>query len=247
MTLLMLCVDGLDPDLAEKYGFSMPYERRLEIPFELYRYGVPYTMHIWPSIFKGEIVRHPNFSDETVGMRLKIRRWLVDHGIRWRREGMKIKALGGEAMTPVFKVIHPCLDESLLDDYTSFDFDVPGVSEGFILGASREFREARFRTFMLLASAVRFANVEVSALYIHLIDYLAHLHVDVKWHYWRVFELANLMSDVCDVMLLSDHGCDPVKGAHTDIAYLGCNKPLDAKSVLDVRADVDRILKNQNE
>ena len=238
----MLCVDGLDPDLAEKYGFSMPYEKRLEIPRELYRFGEPYTMHIWPSIFKGQIVRHPDFIDDSESIRGKIRRWLVDHGIRWRRDGLNFTAWGNEAMTPVFRVVHPCLDNSLLDDYSSFDFDIPGVSEGFILGASKEFRVSRFRTFMILASAVKFSQVQISALYTHLIDYLAHLHVDVKWYYWKVFEIAKLMSKICDVMLISDHGCDPVEGAHTEIAYLGSNNALNARSVLDVRTDVNEIL-----
>lgn len=31
--------------------------------------------------------------------------------------------------------------------------------------------------------------------------------------------------------------------SHTDHAYLGCTRPVDAKSVLEVRKDIERILK----
>lgn len=137
----------------------MPYERRLEIPRELYRYGEPYTMHIWPSIFKGVIVRHPDFIDDNKRLRIKIRHWLVDHDIRWRRDDLNLTAWGVEVMTPVFRIVHPYLINSLLDD-----------------------------------------------------------------------------------VLISDHGCDPVEGAYTEIAYLGSNNILNARSVLDVRADLYKIL-----
>jgi hypothetical protein len=57
--LVILCVDGLDYDYAKKLELSLPYESKLKIPKELYHKGQPYTMHIWPSIFKGKIVIHP--------------------------------------------------------------------------------------------------------------------------------------------------------------------------------------------
>jgi len=47
LTVIILCVDGFDPDYAQENGFTMPFERKLTIPKELYHLGAPHTMHVW--------------------------------------------------------------------------------------------------------------------------------------------------------------------------------------------------------
>ena len=85
--IVMLCVDGLDPDQAREFGLKMPYEASLDIPSELTYYGNPHTMHIWPSMFVGRIVKHQALVETTRhSNRLRVRKWLVRHGIKWKRK-----------------------------------------------------------------------------------------------------------------------------------------------------------------
>ena len=42
-------------------------------------------------------------------------------------------------------------------------------------------------------------------------------------------------------MIVSDHGI--VDGEHTDHAYLGCTEPVKASSILEVRHDIELILR----
>jgi len=48
MKLIVLGVDGLDPDYAKELGYpKLPYEAKLTIPRELYYNGDPLTIKIW--------------------------------------------------------------------------------------------------------------------------------------------------------------------------------------------------------
>jgi hypothetical protein len=43
--LLILCVDGLYPEIVEKRGYSsLPYTENLSIPSELFYEGMPHTL-----------------------------------------------------------------------------------------------------------------------------------------------------------------------------------------------------------
>ena len=87
--LLILCVDGLlEPDHPNRPDISLlEEEKSLEIPSEL-RWSEdnhPWTMHIWPSMFTGEINRYPEdlvMGKRTSSLRLQLRKLLHTHGIK---------------------------------------------------------------------------------------------------------------------------------------------------------------------
>ena len=83
--MIILCMDGLDPDLAKDYGLHMPHEAKLEVERELWLnngvYDHPHTLHVWPSMFVGEIRQHPDLVLRRMPLRRGIRRFLHSKGI----------------------------------------------------------------------------------------------------------------------------------------------------------------------
>ena len=233
--IVVLCVDGLDPDQAREFGLKMPHEASLDIPSDLTYYGNPHTMHIWPSMFAGRIVKHPALVETTRhNNRLRARKWLVRHGIKWKRKGLKFQKWE-DGFVPKWNVFHPSVEETVLDKFSSFKFDIPGVSEGVILGASLSWQREKHEHFKLLARSLVKSNFEIVAVYSHVMDHYGHFGYDLEHPYREIFMLARELELFRDVIVVSDHGC--VNGKHTFQAYLGCTWPFEAKSVLDV-ADV---------
>jgi len=275
--LLILCVDGLDPDFASDNGFSLPYERRLEIPKELYLDGIPWTLSVWPSIFSGKIEAYPNpslwpsiFSGKMgvfpnpkpvkITFKKRIREWLWAHGIKWYRSGLRISfSKPKEPPKPpnppkppdptkwVLIPIKPIVEETVLDNYNSLTYHIPAVSCDYIYGGDDPYEMQEWQQFNLLVMYLTSLNFDIAAIYCRIIDHKGHLYIEGNeaslnklLHLYReVFYLAETVAKSGDVILVSDHG---TIGDHTESAYIGSTRPLKAKSVLDVRADIESIL-----
>ena len=132
----------------------------------------------------------------------------------------------------------PEVNHTILDEYYSYDYDVPGVSQTFIFAGSNKLHKARHRHFTTLGLMLYKSNYELVALYTSLIDHLAHIYLDeniikLKPLYVDIFNYSqNLIKKGLDVMIISDHGC--VNGNHTHEAYAGSNHPIEAKNVCEL-------------
>ena len=248
MKLLILCVDGLDPDYAAFLGFSMKYQTKLEIPKKLYHNGSPHTLHIWPSMFSGKIVRNKRLEElksEMWSPRRRVRKWLMDHGIKWSRENINIEKYkqkekeSPEAYRPKWQVYQP-ETETLFDVHNSYTWNIPGVSPSFIMGGNNEHYKQRYQTWKILVRALPLYHMDIAAVYTAYLDWLGHWKSPLKLQYYEVFDLANTLGKRLPVMLVSDHGC--LEGQHTHHAYLGCTEPIKAKNVVDVRENIENIL-----
>jgi len=244
--LLILCVDGLDPSFASDNGFNMEYEVKLSVPSELCtQVGRPWTPLVWPSLFSGELELNYLVVKKTNRLRLKVRNFLISCGIQWRRDGFRI-ALKRKVG---YRLIHmPRVAESLvIDDYTSFLYHVPCVSNDYFYGIYPDYAELEWAQFNVMALFSKYLDKDIVAIYTRIIDSKGHAYIegneiseDVLRRYYReVFELVDILKGWGDVMLLSDHG---TVGDHTESAYLGCTRPVKAESVLDVREDIESIL-----
>jgi len=246
LPLFILCVDGFDPTMAKNLKTELPYNLVLSIPEELYEKGSPHTLHIWPSIFTGKPTRYNGLQKmRTPLWRQKTRRMLHKLGIRWYKTeaGRTTKEPTiYEELKIGMKVVTPEVKHTLMDEYKSYDFDLPGVSYSYVHSGALNQHKMRHRHWTHLQQALHFTNYSVAALYTSLLDYQGHvspqmlpsLYIDVttqaKW----------LIKAGHDVILVSDHGC--VDGKHTDQAYLGCNVPVEASSVCDVFDELRRLL-----
>jgi len=243
MKLLVLCVDGLDPDYALELGFpKMPYESKLKIPKELYNesLGIPDTLLIWPSMLSGRIVptskeqlhkKHNVFLGE---IRLPIRRFLHKYGIKWVREKGKWE------IKPINVNI-----ETVAEKYNSTMWNIPTICPEFVCGfPSRDdmlrYGLREYETWKMVSYGMSLYPYDLSLAYSHLPDILGHLRKPLEEIYLDVHHHAMRLSKHRSVMLVSDHGC--LDGDHTHHAYLGCTEPIEAENVLDVRADIERIL-----
>ncbi len=250
LKLLILCVDGLDPGFAKEHGFSMEYQSTLSIPKELYKDGKPWTPFVWPSIFAGKIevdqaLHQLVLAKKTNWLRLLIRQFLISRGISWTRVGTKT-VWKGESPG---RLIHmPRVAKDLVvDDYTSFLYHVPCVSNDYFYGRYLKYAELEWEQFNTLASFSRYIDKDIVALYTSLLDKRGHSYIEgnrsseevLLGLYKSVFNLVDLLGGVGNIMLVSDHG---TIGNHTPVAYLGCTSPIRAQSVLEVRNDIERIL-----
>lgn len=238
--LVVLCVDGLDPDYANKLGFpKMPYESRLEIPKELYINGFPHTQLVWPSMLSGrKIIKelanwHDVFLPE---IRLPIRRFLHGHGIKWKR--------GKEEKTWRVSPMNINI-ETVADRYNSVMWNIPTICPEFIYqfpGPDEMLRYGRheFEIWKIVSYGMCLYPYDLSLAYCHLPDILGHLEKPLEDIYLDIHHQAMRLSKHRSVMLVSDHGC--LNGEHTHHAYLGCTEPIEAENVMEVRADIERIL-----
>lgn len=246
--LVILCVDGLDPDFASENGFSLPYERRLTIPKELYCNGLPWTPRVWPSIFAGRIEVYPDIFGYSY--RKRISKWLVAHGIRWYRSGLKIRFTEPKDITPNFIRMKPIVKETVLDSYNSFTYHIPAVSYDYFYGGDDLYNLQEWKQFNLLAICLASLNFDIVAVYCRIIDHAGHNFIEGNdeslkklLHLYReVFYLAETVAKFGEVILVSDHG---TISDHTEMAYLGCTRPIKAESILDVREEIERILDDE--
>jgi len=226
----------------------MEHERKLEIPKELYHNGEPQTLHIWPSIFTGKVLRYKGLEEiklETGGPRLRLRKWLISHGIKWNRDGIKVKKFEEptpDTYKPKWKVYQTETD-TILDNYDSYAWNIPGVSPSFILGGNTNHYKQDHHRWKILSRGLSAYHMELAAIYTAYLDWLGHWMSPLKLPYFEVFDLANSIGRNIPVMLVSDHGC--INGQHTHNAYLGCTHAVRARSVIEVHEDIVRILSIQ--
>ena len=132
MKLLVLCVDGLDPEYARELGFpKMPYESKLEIPKELFINRVPHTQLVWPSMLSRRIVENAReYVCKSYGIwfreiRLPIRRFLHEHGIGWVRNKEEKRRKWGVNPTNLNL-------ETVADKYNSVIWNIPTICPEFV-------------------------------------------------------------------------------------------------------------------
>jgi hypothetical protein len=247
--LLILCVDGLDNELTEYFGLRMPYEARLSIPKELYKSGEPFTPNVWGSMFTGEIFVHSDTNMGKDSLRYRVRQFLHRLGIRWAREGTKVwKSYHESKFDRDIETIHFIwkreVFESVFNEFKSFVYAVPSISDNFIFTSEAGDYE-RHMVFKMLAENIQHYDYEVVALYTHYIDVKAHWTTEankdfLRRFYGEVFRLVDSNSFDAHVMMVSDHA---TLLSHKDYAYIGCNFPFEAESVLDVADVVREVLK----
>jgi hypothetical protein len=236
--LIVLCVDGLDPDYARELGFpKMPYESKLDIPKELYYDGSPITQLVWPSMLSGRIVitepeLRPNVWISEI--RLPIRRFLHKHGIGWERKKRTWKTDPSNINI-----------KTVADKYNSIIWNFPTICPEFISVCPTpndmlRYGRREYQIWKIITDGMCLYSYELSVAYCHLPDFLGHLEKPLEDIYLDIHHHAMRLSKRHSVMLVSDHGC--LNGEHTDHAYLGCTEPIKAKNVLEVRADIERIL-----
>ncbi len=247
--LIVLCMDGLDPDYVTEMGLSMPYQKSMTIPQSLYYNDFPHTMNIWGSMFSGEEMCHPTFqvSKTTGKTRFKIRKLLHTIGVKWHRDGWQVKKERGthvgEGPGKVYNA-HVDYQDTVFSQYHSFIFDIPGIVDGFILGGSLKQVNRSYRLFKKLVNYLTLSSYELIAIYTHQPDIQAHMELNVDSIYKEGLFLANDLSKDNFVLLVSDHGCSPYTNNHTDLAYIGANFPFSATTVLDVKKVVENAMKN---
>jgi hypothetical protein len=236
--MIILCMDGLDPTQASEYGLHLPYEGSLKIPRELYHGAYPHTLHIWPSMFTGKCVRHPDLQTQN-SLRVSIRGWLHKNNISWNRKGVNIHQRGWQPDDVKGKVYNKSAnyEDTIFSEYNSFIYNIPGLVDGFVLGGTKEWAKSEHRLFNILANTVPQLGYEIVAVYTHNPDYEDHRGINYEPTYRQGFLLAELLAKRYDTILLSDHGC--VNGFHTDSAYIGASFPFEADSVLDVRKVIE--------
>lgn len=254
--LVILCVDGLCPEMVDKKGYPLlPYTSKLSIPHELYYEGMPHTLLVWPSLFHGynvnfDLRKTINRIYSRDNWNFRIRK--AAQKIRLNKALSKLKLNSSRLLKPVSKQYHiqPFIHEidTVFDHYSSATWNIPGINpecvvgfptiESFLPYIKRQYQNWKNLT---LGMAIRPKTLNVA--YTNILDGLSHrkqptdpFYLDLKIH----IDLLRKISDV-DIMLVSDHGSTS-DGDHTDFAYLGCTRPITAKSITDVRFDIENIL-----
>jgi len=236
--LVILCVDGLDPDYARELGFpKMPYESKLDISKDLYHDGAPHTRLVWPSMLSGRkvVTEITGLRDIWLHeMRIPIRRFLHKLRIRWRRKEGKWK------VNPMNINI-----ETVADRYNSVMWNIPTICPEFVFkfpdqDYMLQYGRHEYEIWKIVSYGMCMYPYHLSLAYCHLPDFYGHLKKPLEEIYLDIHYHAKMLSKYRPVMLVSDHGC--LDGEHTHHAYLGCTEPVEAKRVLEVRSDIERIL-----
>ena len=248
MKLLILCVDGFDPDFAMINDYDrFSHSAKLTIPRECYSETVdgaqPATGKVWPSIFSGRIY------DQSVTVRKGVRKFVHDllmkAGITW--SGKK-----RYWVNPWNKDI-----ETFLTGRNAFGWNLPTISPEWLarfpdLDHIVDFCEREYAMFRFLGRGLvsEFGGFELGVIYTRTLDAWGHfthlkgeidmkrLYQDISAEAWRLSQIQ--LARGGHLMMISDHGC--LNGAHTDHAYIGATFPFEAESILDVRAVVERAL-----
>jgi hypothetical protein len=239
---MLLCVDGIDPDLVQEYGWDVIFKNNysLKIPQECYvpdpeLGSTPHTTRVWATIFSGKKIDYGLIKRE--GARKMFHDLLVRARITWKAK-------------PSFKLYPSNLDlETLFDNYESFTWNLPTMNPEWIstfpsYEAFVEYchRERKMWCLMVKGSDFLEGELEIEAYYLRYIDFVGHNDwKNLRKAYNGLFTLvAELKKFRSDVILLSDHGCKD--GVHTERAYLGSDHSFNAEWVHELRADFERIL-----
>lgn len=239
---MLLCVDGIDPDLVLEYGWErlFKFNYKLEIPKECFvpdkELGwTPHTTRVWATIFSGYKINYGLIKRS--GTRKMIHDLLVHWGITWKRGKPKY------TVNPVNEKL-----DTIFDHYNSFAWNIPTISPEWIATFPNydsfvNFckRELWMWIFMTLGSGD--LEHELDAYYLRYLDYVGHndwknLRGAYQSIFHHVFSLKQMRSDT--VILLSDHGCK--NGLHTNYAYLGSDEPFNVQSVDQLRSAFERRL-----
>lgn len=173
-------------------------------------------------------------------IRLPIRRLLNEFGIKWNRaqkakKTWKIKASNVNI-------------EKVTDNYNSIMWNIPTICPEYIYGYPSlddmlRYGLREYEIWKMVSYGMCLYPYDLSLAFCHLPDMFGHLEKPLEEIYLDVHYHATRLSKHRAVMLVSDHGC--LDGEHTHHAYLGCTEPIEAENVLEVRADIERILSSR--
>jgi hypothetical protein len=239
--LILLCVDGIDPDLILEYGWASLFENnyKLEIPRECFipdaeLGSTPHTTRVWPTIFTGQIIDWGLTKRE--GARKIIHDFLVRNKITWKRGKPKY------TVNPVNEKM-----DTILDHYNSFAWNIPTISPEWIATFPGyaffvEFCRRELLMWSLMVSGAVVNPWDISAYYVRYLDYVGHNeYKNLKRAYDEILGMVELWKMKNEeIVLLSDHGC--IDGVHTNFAYLGSDMEFKAESVHEIRKDLERLL-----
>lgn len=249
MKLIILCVDGLDPDYCLKLGFpKMKYETKLTIPKELYHNNIPHTLFIWASMLSGKINRYaeeylyrkpPIINNIYLrSLRLPLRKFLNNHGIN--RVSKKKRQKTHWDINPINYNI-----ENVTDNFDSIMWNIPTLSPECVLRSPTTtdmlFHSKRiYELWKIITLGMCFFTYDLSIAYCSKLDIISHLNLPLEHTYLDIHNHVKQLTKHRDIMLVSDHGC--LNGEHTHHAYLGCTQPITATNILEVRHDIERIV-----
>ncbi|MHC4573382.1 MAG: hypothetical protein ACYS76_04510 [Planctomycetota bacterium] len=244
MKLLILCVDGFDPDYG--VGFNkLRYRSKLTIPegcfIESPDGPQPATGLVWPTILSGKV------QDTALIKRSGLRKWghdwLLRHGVKWDSK-------------PKYKVGPWNYElDTVLTGRMAFTFNLPTISPEWIVSFPDKARlnhytNREYNIFLTLAHGLitRGSAYEVGALYTRIVDVWGHLmkspddmnyiYMDIAGEVWRLAQKQMARDE--HVLMISDHGC--FNGVHTDKAFMGATFPFEAESILDIRGIIEGVL-----
>ena len=238
--MILLCVDGLDPDLVQEYGWGkvFKYNYSLSIPQECYvpdpeLGSTPHTTRVWPTIFSGKIIDYGLIRRE--GPRKKIHDALVRLGITWRRKKKRY------TVNPANENLN-----TIFDDFRSFTWNLPTMDPEWIATfpsyeAFVEYCKRELWMWMNITLGSEVGDYGLEAYYLRYVDFVGHNDwKNLRTAYQTIFgHVLNLKQDRHDIIVLSDHGC--INGVHTEQAYFGSDYPILAESVEQLRHEFERI------
>lgn len=246
MKLLILCVDGFDPDYGQEYGFNkFRYSARLSIPAECFIESPdgpqPTTGRVWPTILSGRVQSHSLI--ERKGLRKRAHDFLLRRGITWTRG------------RPSYQV-NPWNEdlETVLTGRLAFTWNIPTISPEWVVRFPDMVRlmaycNREYQMFNMMAQGVqvRGSGYELAIIYTRIVDAWGHfkkaedmkfIYSDVTATAWRLAQAQQAQGD--ELLFLSDHGC--LNGVHTDKAFIGATFPFEAESITDVRGVIEGVL-----
>ncbi len=246
MKLIILCVDGFDPDYAEAHGWNkFRHSARLDIPEECFIETPdgpqPATGKVWPTIFSGKVQAHSLI--ERKGPRKWGHSLLLRHGVRWTRDRRAYH-------------VNPWNEdlETVFTDRLAFTWNLPTISPEWVvrfpdMARLKEYTNREFRTYEMITQGMlsRGSAYELGAVYTRVVDVWGHFKKaeDMKYIYsqvaneaWRLGQSQRATND--ELLMISDHGC--LNGVHTDKAYIGATFPFQAENILDIRGVIEGVL-----
>jgi len=243
--MILLCMDGLDYQLSAKLKLHLPYEATPTIEKELCALldnnYVPHTLHVWPSMFAGRPIRHPDIDKLIIHpIRAKGRATLHRLGINWGRKETQLRAYQKGIIYQ--RSVKP--EETVFGEYPSFIYQIPGLVDNFLLGGTDDWYNYEHNVWRNLIRIADKLPYKLVAVYTRQPDHLGHRKRNPAVIYREGFMLAKQLEG--DVMILSDHGCDYHTGNHTMNGYIGANFPFKAESIMDVKKIIEDRLKLNN-
>ncbi len=238
--MIILCVDGLDPDLVQEYGWGKVFKHNysLKIPQECYvpdsEVGsTPDTTRVWATIFTGKIIDYGKIRRK--GIRSILHDLLVRSNITWTRRKSSY------TIGPWNKHLN-----NVFDDFHSFIWNIPTISPEWIATfpsyeAFVEYCKRELWMWIQMSHGGRYTPFPLKAYYVRYVDYIGHnaKRKELKTAIDQVFLHVHDLKKREDVIVLSDHGC--IDGIHTELAYFGSDHPILAESIHELRHEFERI------